>query len=221
MVTSMIARGPVHAPMPGGEAGSRARVPAPGDALLVVDMQRDFLPGGALGVAGAPGILERVNACLVRFAAAARPIFASRDWHPADHRSFASQGGPWPPHCVAHTPGAEFAQGLRLPPGTGVVSKGCEAGCEGYSAFDHTDLHHRLRYQSVRRLFVVGLATDYCVLASVLDARRLGYEVIVVADAVAAVQREAGDGERALKRMRDAGASTVDSATLFGAALQT
>jgi nicotinamidase/pyrazinamidase len=221
MVTGMNTRGSPQVPPQDHAVRSTAKMPAPGDALLVVDMQRDFLPGGALGVAGAPAILEPVNACLMRFAEAAQPIFASRDWHPADHRSFASQGGPWPPHCVAHTPGAEFAQGLRLPPEIGVVSKGCEAGDEGYSAFGHTDLHHRLRYQAVRRLFVVGLATDYCVLASVLDARSLGYQVIVVADAVAAVEREAGDGERTLQRMRDAGASTVDSATLVGAALQT
>lgn len=98
---------------PADATRAMAKMPVSGDALLVVDMQRDFPPAGALGVAGAPAMLGPVNACLARCAEAAQPIFASRDGHPADHRSFATQGGPWPPHCVARTPGAAFAQGLR------------------------------------------------------------------------------------------------------------
>jgi nicotinamidase/pyrazinamidase len=164
-----------------------AESPRPGDALLVVDVQRDFLPGGSLAVAGGDAILAPVRACIERFRALGLPVFASRDWHPPNHLSFRAQGGPWPPHCVAGTPGADFPAAIALSDTSLVVSKGCTPERDVYSAFDSTDLHRQLRALRVSRLFVVGLATDFCVLASVLDVRSLGYAVVLLRDAVAAV----------------------------------
>jgi nicotinamidase/pyrazinamidase len=187
-----------------------------GDALLVVDLQRDFLPGGSLAVPGGDAVLEPVNQALARFHRLHRPVFASRDWHPADHSSFKSSGGRWPPHCVAESPGAEFDNRLRLPPGAGIVSKGCVSGDDGYSAFAGTDLQHRLQASGVRRLFVAGLATDYCVRSSVMDALALGYAVVVLRDAVAAVDLQPGDGERALADMRSGGALLTETTSLRG-----
>ena len=182
-----------------------------GDALLVVDLQRDFLPGGSLAVPGGDAVVEPVTAWLARFHALGLPVFASRDWHPPDHASFQAQGGPWPPHCVAGTPGAEFADALRLPPGIGIVSKGVAQGSAGYSAFEGTDLHRRLQARGVRRLFVAGLATDYCVLKTALDALALGYAVVLLTDAVAAVNVQPGDGTRALAQLQAAGATLAES----------
>lgn len=176
------------------------------DALLVVDVQRDFLPGGALPVANGDRIIETVNVYIRRYAAQGRPIFATRDWHPPNHCSFASQGGPWPAHCVAGTAGAKFAAALRLPREAVVISKATSAEADAYSGFAGTDLDARLRAAGVRRLAVCGLATDYCVLQTVRDALAKGFEVVVLQDAIAAVERCAGDGERAIGAMRAAGA---------------
>jgi len=181
------------------------------DGLLIVDLQRDFLPGGALGVAGGDAVVAPVNASIARFAEHRLPVFASRDWHPAGHCSFREEGGPWPPHCVADSPGAEFAPGLRLPPEACVVSKGTTRGRDEYSAFGHTELHARLRDRHVLRLVVAGLATDYCVRSTVLDALALGYRVVVLRDAVAAVDVQPGDGARALREMQEAGAVLATS----------
>jgi nicotinamidase/pyrazinamidase len=186
-----------------------------GDALLVVDVQRDFLPGGALAVPAGDRVVAPLNVCAARFAALRLPVYASRDWHPGDHCSFHARGGPWPPHCVAGSTGAAFAGALALPADAVVVSKATSAARDAYSAFDGTDLHERLQAAGVRRLFIGGLATDYCVQASVLDARRLGYAVLVLGDAIAAVDVAAGDGERAIERMREAGAHIVDSAEVL------
>jgi nicotinamidase/pyrazinamidase len=189
-----------------------ADLPMAGDALLVVDMQRDFLPGGSLAMAGGESIIAPINACIERFVARGLPVCASRDWHPPNHMSFQAQGGPWPPHCVAGTPGADFPAALALPASSLVVSKACTPELEAYSAFDGTDLHRRLRALRVHRLFVAGLATDYCVLASVLDARALGYAVMLLRNAIAAVEPDGG--ARALARMAAAGAAVLDSASL-------
>jgi nicotinamidase/pyrazinamidase len=186
--------------------------PVEGDALLVVDVQRDFLPGGSLAVAGGDAVIAPLNAWIACFAARHLPVYASRDWHPADHVSFAAQGGPWPPHCVAQSPGAAFAGALQLPADVCIVSKGSLAEKDAYSAFEGTDLQRRLQTQGVRRLFVGGLATDYCVLSTVLDALALGYEVLVLGDAIAAVNVHPGDGDRALDRMRQAGARVLGAA---------
>jgi len=178
----------------------------PGDALLVVDVQHDFLPGGALGIRDGDAILPVLNAYLALWARAGLLVLACRDWHPTDHCSFVERGGPWPRHCVAGTHGAAFHPALALPPGIGVLSKATRPDHEAYSAFDDTDLDARLRAAGVRRLFVGGLATDYCVLHTVRDALARGYAAVVLADAVRAVDRVPGDGDRALDDLRARGA---------------
>lgn len=180
----------------------------PGDALVVVDVQEDFVTG-SLAVPGAPRILPAVRRAVAAFRARGLPVIATRDWHPADHVSFAARGGPWPPHCVADSPGAAFAAGLELPPDAHVVSKATTADRDAYSGFEGTELEALLRRLGARRLFVCGLATDYCVLATVRDARRAGFEAILLADAVAAVNVNPDDGEAALRAMREAGARAV------------
>lgn len=184
------------------------------DALLLVDVQRDFLPGGALAVPEGTRVVAPLNRCADLFARRGSPIFASRDWHPPTHCSFKQQGGPWPPHCVADTPGARFADDLRLPVSTRIVSKATTPERDSYSAFGGTDLEQQLRVLGATRLFVGGLATDYCVLQSVLDARAAGFEVVVLRDAIAAVDVQPGDGERAIANMKEAGATFADAAEL-------
>ena len=173
-----------------------------GDALLIVDPQVDFCPGGTLPVPGGDGIFPAVN----RVARIVPLTVASRDWHPADHVSFRARGGPWPVHCQAATPGAEFHPDLDADRVAKVFSKGTSPEREAYSAFDGTGLADWLREHDVGRLYVAGLATDYCVRASVVDARREGFDVVVLEDAVGAVDVTPGDGERALAEMREAGA---------------
>lgn len=191
-----------------------SRCVGPGDALIVVDVQRDFLPGGALGVPSGDLVIEPLNRAIAAFLRAGLPVFFSRDWHPADHCSFRAQGGPWPPHCVAGTRGATFAAALTVPRDAAVVSKADNPQRDAYSAFEDTDLTAQLEASGVRRVFVGGLATDYCVKATVLDARRLGFDVEVLEDAVRAVDVQPGDGERALAEMRREGADLIRSADL-------
>ena len=184
----------------------------PGDALVVVDVQHDFLPGGALGVAEGERIFAPIDELAPRFAR----VYATRDWHPADHSSYAQYGGPWPVHCVAGTHGAAFDPRLRLENVDRVVDKGIDRETDGYSAFAATDLAEDLRAHGVRRIFVAGLATDYCVKASALDARAAGFDVVVIEDAAAAVNVEPGDEERALDAIRDAGAAVARSGDITG-----
>jgi nicotinamidase/pyrazinamidase len=153
---------------------------------------------------------------VAQFRARGLPVLASRDWHPPDHRSFTPQGGPWPVHCVAGTPGAAFAAAFALPPDAPPVSKATTPSVEAYSAFAGTDLAERLAAARVRRLFIGGLATDYCVLNTVLDARRLGYDAVVIEDAIRAVDVQPGDGARALAAMLAAGATLASSAEVAG-----
>ncbi len=171
-------------------------------ALLIVDVQHDFLPGGALGVADGDAVLD----ALVEAAATADLIVASRDAHPADHSSFVAQGGIWPPHCVEGSRGAELHPAIVALEPDIVVDKATEAETDAYSAFDGTGLAEALRARGVDRLVVGGLATDYCVRASVLDALREGFAVTVLADGIRGVEVTAGDAERALREMREAGA---------------
>ena len=185
--------------------------------MLVVDVQNDFCAGGTLAVPDGDRVVEPINRLMTGCAAVGIPIFASRDWHPAGSRHFADHGGPWPVHCVADTPGAAFHPGLHLPVATLVVSKGQAPDTDGYSAFegtlpDGTRLGDALAAGGVRELVVCGLATDYCVRASVLDAIRHGFRVAVVSDAIAGV--DPAGGESAAAEMRDAGATltTVDAA---------
>jgi len=172
----------------------------PDTALLVVDVQNDFCPGGALAVAGGDAIIPVINAWMPRFAT----IVASRDWHPADSVHFTS----WPPHCVAGTYGAQFRAGLDTSLFLLVLDKGTGNADDGYSAFEATseDLETWLRSRGIEMLYVCGLATDYCVLQTVLDALRRGFVVTVVQDGIAAVEVHPGDGQRALEAMAAAGA---------------
>lgn len=186
----------------------------PGDTLLLVDLQRDFLPAGALAVPQGDAALQAACRALERFTRAGLPVAASRDFHPADHCSFRHRGGPWPAHAVAGSPGADFGPGLDLPGDACIVSKATEAAHEAYSAFDGTDLQRQLDAVGTRRLFVAGLATDWCVRATVLDARALGYEVVVLGDAVAPVEAHPGDGARALAEMVAAGARLAETSEL-------
>jgi nicotinamidase/pyrazinamidase len=181
------------------------------DALVVVDLQNDFCPGGALGVRGGDAIVPVVNRYIQRFAGAGAPVFLTRDWHPAVTRHFQAYGGVWPPHCVQGTPGAAFHPALTPSPGAIIVSKGMDPDQDAYSAFQGEDQSARpfraiLDERGVRRLYVGGLATDYCVRASVLDALRQGFEVVLLQDAIAAVDLEPGDGARAIDEIRGAGA---------------
>ncbi|SHO46404.1 isochorismatase family protein [Desulfopila aestuarii] len=181
----------------------------PDDALLVVDMQNDFLPGGSLAVPDSAAIIPQVNSCIERFTANGLPVFASRDFHPTDHISFVANGGQWPPHCVAGTWGAEFHPDLRLPDSVIIISKGTDAGREAYSALDATPLSEVLEEKAIERLFVCGLATDYCVLASAKDLLDAGYLVTLITDSMRAVNVHEGDGDRALQSLIELGASTT------------
>ncbi len=179
------------------------------DALIVVDVQHDFLPGGSLGVPGGDRIIPVLNDYITLFASRNLPVIATRDWHPTDHCSFQAQGGPWPVHCVQETQGAAFPDALKLPGEVIVISKGTRPERDAYSGFEDTVLHERLQQMQVQRLFIGGLATDYCVQATVLDACALGYTVFLLADAVAAVNVHPGDGVRALDKMKVAGARLI------------
>jgi len=186
------------------------------DALLIVDVQKDFLPDGALVVPDGDRVIPALNRCIDIFTRRALPVFATRDWHPEHHCSFQARGGPWPPHCIAGTPGAAFADTLMLPENTLIISKAINADRDAYSGFEETKLHHHLQSLGVRRLVVGGLATDYCVLNTVKDGLKLGYRVLLLADAVRAVDIRPGDGDRAITDMKSAGADIIESAALMG-----
>ena len=194
---------------------TRSLLPDSGDALIVVDVQNDFLPGGALAVPAGDAVVPVLNRYITRFDQQNLPIFATRDWHPPAHCSFRAQGGPWPPHCVAGTPGAELARGLVLPARTQLISKATRPESDAYSGFQGTDLAARLRELGCRRVFIGGLATDYCVRATALDALAAGFEVVVLRDAVRAVEVEPGDGERALAAMTEGGARIAAAAQVL------
>ena len=183
------------------------------DALLVVDVQRDFLPGGALAVPDGNEVIPVLAACIEAFARDDHPIFASRDWHPPDHCSFQASGGPWPPHCIADSPGATIAAALHLPANATIIDKGMSVDQEAYSAFEGTALDSRLKDLHTRRLFIGGLATEYCVLNTALDALRLGYEVVVLEDAIRAID-QAG-GEQAIEKLQRRHAVFMHSAAVL------
>jgi nicotinamidase/pyrazinamidase len=183
-------------------------------ALLIIDFQNDFTPGGALAVAGGDEIADPIH----RLAGEVDLIVATRDWHPPDHASFEAEGGPWPVHCVRDTPGAQFhpsMEGIRL---EAVVDVGRARDDEGYSGFENSDLAMILHDREVDRVYVCGLATDYCVRASAIDACAEGFDVTVVSDAIRPVEVNPGDGQRAIEDMRAAGASIADSAELLAGA---
>lgn len=188
--------------------------PQAGDALIIIDVQNDFLSGGSLAVSRGDEVVPVLNRYIAVFRGPALPIVATRDWHPPDHCSFKAQGGPWPPHCVAGSEGARFAPLLDIPGGCRIVSKATAQDKDAYSSFEGTDLDAWLKGTGVARLFIGGLATDYCVLNSVRDAVRLGYATFVLRDAVRAVDVNAGDGARAAGEMRRLGAVEIDFSEL-------
>jgi nicotinamidase/pyrazinamidase len=171
------------------------------DALIIVDVQKDFCPGGALAVPDGDQVIEPIN----RLAQAAPFVVATRDWHPPDHASFAENGGPWPVHCVRGTPGAEIDPGIDRELIDVVVDVGQARDDEGYSGFEGTRLEEILRERGVRRVDVTGLALDYCVKATALDARRAGFEVVVHEGATRAIDASPGDADRALEELQAAG----------------
>jgi len=180
-----------------------------GRALLVVDMQNDFGPGGALAVAGAMRVVPALNCHLERAVAECWTIYASRDWHPPVTSHFREFGGPWPAHCVQNTEGASFQKAVRLPADIIVITKGQDPEDHGYSAFDGTTpegrpFHEDLRHRGIDCLYVAGLATDYCVKQSTLDALRRGLHVTLLTDAIAGV--DPADSDRAIADMHAAGA---------------
>ena len=183
----------------------------PTTAVLVIDVQRDFCSGGALAVPAGDAVVPLLNDVLRGAADRRMPVYASRDWHPATTGHFVTEGGVWPVHCVAGSNGARFHPDLRLPADAAVVSKGVEADEDGFSAFDGrledgTTLEESLRAAGVARLLVGGLATDYCVRHTVLDALGKGWSVTLLTDGISAVNLDPGDGARALEEMRAAGA---------------
>jgi len=179
----------------------------PGDALIVVDVQNDFCPGGALPIADGDKVAPVLNRWIDAALAQGAPVYFSRDWHPVQHVSFAQRGGLWPPHCIQDSEGARFHPDLHVPPSAVIVTKGTRFDHDQNSVFDETGLAAQLRHDGVRRLFVGGLAEDVCVLATVLDARKENFEVLVIADGVRPVT-EAG-GEEARKKMQEAGARLI------------
>ena len=185
-----------------------------GDILLIIDLQNDFLPGGTLAVSLGDQVVSAMNRYIELFQRQQLPIVATRDWHPADHCSFKAQGGPWPEHCVAGTEGAEFSADLQLPETAEIVSKGFNNKAPGYSGFEDTGLGTLLIRLDARRLFIGGLATDYCVLNTVLDARARHYPVFLLKDAIRAVDVSPHNGHNAIDTMTQEGAIPITLADL-------
>ena len=175
------------------------------EALIIVDVQNDFCPGGALAVSGGDEVVDPIN----ELASQLPFVVATRDWHPADHSSFAERGGRWPAHCVQDTSGAELHPGIALDQIDAIVDKGSRADREGYSAFEDTGLAGLLRERGVDTVHVAGLALDYCVRATALDARRAGFDVVVHRQATRAVNATPGDDERTIRELSDAGVQVV------------
>jgi len=175
-----------------------------GDALIIVDMQKDFCPGGALPIENGDMIVPTLNRWIEAALAKEVPVYISRDWHPLNHISFKQRGGLWSPHCVQDSDGARFHPDLRVPESAIKVTKGVRFDQDQNSVFDQTGLADQLRYDGVQRLFVGGLAEDVCMLATVLDGCEEGFEVMVISDATRPVTIAGGEESR--RKMRDAGA---------------
>src|SRR5262245_46582152 len=187
-------------------------------ALIVVDVQNDFCPGGSLAVAHGNEVVAPLNQLIHQFLERDEPVFKTRDWHPARTKHFQAFGGTWPVHCVRDTHGSEFHPDLSDDPRATIISKGLDESADGYSGFDGTNLAQILREEGVEEVWVGGLATDYCVKHTVLDARREGFRVKALADAMRAVNVNPDDGAQAVAEMRAAGAEIVgDAAKAAGA----
>ena len=173
------------------------------DALIVVDMQKDFMPTGALPVNDADTIIPIINRYIQLFTQEGNPIFFTRDWHPSNHISFKENGGIWPRHCVQNSEGAAFAEGLQLPKDNlYIISKGTSSDFDAYSGFQGTILHQLLQERGIKRLFLCGVATDYCVKNTTLGALHLGYTAFVLQDAI----KEVFDSQKSLRLLMDKGA---------------
>ncbi|MEM0371328.1 MAG: nicotinamidase [Ignisphaera sp.] len=179
------------------------------DALIIVDMQNDFMPGGALPVPNALEIIPTINNYINMFKGNKAVIIATRDWHPPNHISFKSRGGPWPPHCIQGTKGAEFHPDLALPQDVLVISKAYDENIEAYSGFEGTNLDQVLKSREVKRIFICGVATDYCVKATALDALRLGYQVFLLMDAIKGVDIPRGSIAKAIEELLNEGAILI------------
>jgi nicotinamidase/pyrazinamidase len=184
------------------------------DALIVVDVQNDFLPGGTLAVPGGRRVIEPINRIMPLFSY----VVATRDWHPEVHPHFSDHGGPWPYHCLQETSGAAFAPGLRTEEFDEIVSKGANPPAHGYDAFEDNDLAERLHERGITRVFVCGLATDYCVKATALAAREAGFNVVALTDAIAAVNVKCTDEADALREMAANGVKLATTEQLRAAA---
>jgi nicotinamidase/pyrazinamidase len=180
-------------------------------ALIVVDVQNDFCPGGSLAVADGDEVVAPLNKLIEEFLDRGDPVFKTRDWHPAKTKHFADYGGTWPVHCVQNTRGAEFHPDLLDDPRVTVISKGVDESADGYSGFDGTQLAKTLRNARVEEVWVGGLATDYCVKHTVLDALREGFKVRALGDAMRPVNVNPDDGRKAIEEMSGAGAEIVGS----------
>jgi len=180
-------------------------------ALIIVDVQRDFMPGGALPVPSGESIIPVINRLIASFKEREMPIIATRDWHPKDHISFKPRG-PWPPHCIQGTAGAEFHPSLELPEKAVIVSKGTSAEKEAYSAFQGTGLENTLNKLRIKRLFVCGVATEYCVKETVMDALKRGFQTFVIEDAIKGIDVRGED--KAKGEMLKKGAVMTSSSEL-------
>jgi len=178
-------------------------------ALIIVDVQNDFCPGGALAVPQGNEVVPILNRYIRIFEEKSAPVFATRDWHPQRHCSFKNQGGTWPPHCIQHTQGAAFHPELLLPKGCEIISKGDASDKDAYSGFQDTDLGRLLREKNIEQVFIGGLATDYCVKATVLDAIDAGFQTVLLSDAIRGVALRPGDCEKAIQHMEKAGATLI------------
>ncbi|WP_457621186.1 bifunctional nicotinamidase/pyrazinamidase [Persephonella sp.] len=181
------------------------------DALIIVDMQNDFMPGGALPVPEGDKIVDSLNRYIDLFSQKGNPVFFTRDWHPEDHISFKDFGGVWPPHCIQNTKGAQFHPDLKIPSDNKfIISKGVSRDFDAYSGFQGTVLDDLLKERGVKRLFIGGVATDYCVLNTVLGGLNLGYQVFILGDGIKGVDVREGDSERALEVMKNRGAVVIN-----------
>ncbi|MCP4136288.1 MAG: bifunctional nicotinamidase/pyrazinamidase [bacterium] len=178
-------------------------------ALLLVDIQNDFCPGGNLAVKGGDQVVEPSNELIALFEKEGDPVFFTRDWHPFDHSSFTENGGIWPSHCVANSPGAEFHANLHIPVSAKIISKAADRNVEAYSGFEGTGLTDQLKSLGVEELVVTGLAADYCVKNTVLDGLNAGFSVLVVEEGIRAVNVEPHDGAKAIAEMEEKGARIV------------
>ncbi len=175
-------------------------------AIIAVDIQNDFCPGGALSVPEGDRVIPQMNLYIAKFSEMELSVYVTKDWHPLNHISFKNTGGKWPEHCVQHTHGAELHSALFIPGNAVIIEKGTAPDEEAYSAFHGTSLDARLRKDNIVRLFIGGLATDYCVKSTVLDALHSGFEVVFLSDASKGVDVSPGDSEQAVDEMIKAGA---------------